>query len=428
MNLKNFFASILCIFILTPVFSFALTPAELQKLIDQKRAEQQRIEEENKRLTEEIGRTQMQAATLQTAVKSLDQNAKKLGNDLNSTKTNISATQYEIEKLGLNIRDAGQKIVHGREALAESLRNIAASDRESLMTSILAEKTLADAWNEVEEMKQLNETLRGHITILSEAKEEFTKEQEESRQKKGELQNLQSTLNTQQKIVLENQAAKTKLLVETKSQESEYQKQLKANIELGKQFEKEIFEYEAQLERTIDPSKLPSQRPGILQWPLASVFLTQRFGATVSAKRLYVSGTHNGIDFRAAVGTPVKAVLAGVVVAVGNTDDQRGCYSYGRWALIRHNNGLSSLYAHLSGLKVGQGATVATGETIGFTGGQPGASGSGFSTGPHLHLGIFASDGVKVERYLSSRFCQNISIPIAPPAAYLDPLVYLPSI
>jgi murein DD-endopeptidase MepM/ murein hydrolase activator NlpD len=122
------------------------------------------------------------------------------------------------------------------------------------------------------------------------------------------------------------------------------------------------------------------------------------------------------------------APRGGVVKAMGNTDDQKGCYSYGRWILIEHDNGLSSIYGHLSAAIVSEGQIVTTGQVIGYSGGAPGAYGSGYSTGPHLHFGLFATAGVQVSRYTSSINCKGVSIPIANPQDYLDPLAYLPKL
>ena len=81
-----------------------------------------------------------------------------------------------------------------------------------------------------------------------------------------------------------------------------------------------------------------------------------------------------------------------MIVGTGNTDEPRGCYSYGKWILIKHENGLSTLYAHLSLIKVNAGETVNTGDIIGYSGN------TGYSTGPHLHLTVYATQGVKIVR------------------------------
>jgi murein DD-endopeptidase MepM/ murein hydrolase activator NlpD len=77
------------------------------------------------------------------------------------------------------------------------------------------------------------------------------------------------------------------------------------------------------------------------------------------------------------------------------------------------------MYAHLSLIKVNEGQRVSSGDTIGYTGK------TGYSTGPHLHFTVYASEGVRVHKYTKSRNCKDAVIPIADLDAYLDPFQYL---
>ncbi len=181
-----------------------------------------------------------------------------------------------------------------------------------------------------------------------------------------------------------------------------------------------MFEYESQLNYSVSKSGYPEPKAGLMAWPLDNVFITQRFGRTSGSSRLYASGTHNGVDFRASVGTRVKNVLGGTVVGVGNTDLYRGCYSFGKWVMVQHDNGLSTIYAHLSVISVNNGQRLATGDIIGYSGN------TGYSTGPHLHITVYATEGVRIEKYTSSRGCKQATIPLADIKAYLDPFSYLP--
>ena len=107
---------------------------------------------------------------------------------------------------------------------------------------------------------------------------------------------------------------------------------------------------------------------------------------------------------------------------VGDTDVIPKCYSYGKWVLIEHQNGLSSLYAHLSRIKASAGQEINTGDLVGYSGN------SGYSTGPHLHFTVYASQGVEIKRLGDIKKitkCAEARIPIAPLEAYLDPLDYL---
>ena len=85
---------------------------------------------------------------------------------------------------------------------------------------------------------------------------------------------------------------------------------------------------------------------------------------------------HEGIDFSAAYGTPVRATADGVVYRLTYEAD-----GYGRMVELRHANGIKTIYGHLSayakGLHLGQRVTQS--ETIAFVGS------TGLSTGPHLH-------------------------------------------
>jgi len=84
---------------------------------------------------------------------------------------------------------------------------------------------------------------------------------------------------------------------------------------------------------------------------------------------------HNGIDFRAAAGTPVKAMARGEVALAEDL------YYTGKTVILDHGGGLFSLYAHLETLAVTTGALVSSGKEIGTVGS------TGRSTGPHLHMG-----------------------------------------
>jgi murein DD-endopeptidase MepM/ murein hydrolase activator NlpD len=83
---------------------------------------------------------------------------------------------------------------------------------------------------------------------------------------------------------------------------------------------------------------------------------------------------HEGLDLRLEPGVPVKATGAGRVVAAGNSGS-----GYGLMVEIEHGYGLSTIYAHLSAVRVREGETIAAGSTVGLSGN------TGRSTGPHLH-------------------------------------------
>lgn len=111
-----------------------------------------------------------------------------------------------------------------------------------------------------------------------------------------------------------------------------------------------------------------------LQAPLAVTRITSRFSMSRKHPILGYSRPHQGVDYAAPTGTPIKAVSDGVVTARGWGGQS------GNRVIIAHADGLESLYSHLSGFARGlrNGSQVSQGQVIGFVGM------TGLATGPHL--------------------------------------------
>ena len=100
--------------------------------------------------------------------------------------------------------------------------------------------------------------------------------------------------------------------------------------------------------------------------------ITSRFG-TGRTFNGQVSSRHLGVDFRGAVGAPIRAPARGVVALVDTF------FLGGRVVYLDHGGGITTGYLHLSRALVAPGDTVARGQTIGLVGA------TGRVTGPHLH-------------------------------------------
>lgn len=102
------------------------------------------------------------------------------------------------------------------------------------------------------------------------------------------------------------------------------------------------------------------------------------------------SAEHKAIDIAASSGSPVYAAEDGTVSYVQIWDgsyDTTGMMSYGHMVEIRHADGNTTLYAHLSEINVQQGEKVVRGQRIGRVGS------TGHATGPHLHFEVITSEG-----------------------------------
>ena len=102
------------------------------------------------------------------------------------------------------------------------------------------------------------------------------------------------------------------------------------------------------------------------------------------------SAEHKAIDIAASSGSPVYAAENGTVSYVQIWDgsyDTTGMMSYGHMVEIRHADGNTTLYAHLSEINVKQGEKVVRGQRIGRVGS------TGNTSGPHLHFEVITSEG-----------------------------------
>ena len=393
--------------------------AELKEKIAERNTAIAELEKEIAGYQSDIEKTGKEAKSLQGAIRTLDLEQKKLAADIRLTENRIIAVNLAIRELTEDISDKKIEIDQSRSAIGESLRSVDRLETSPLIMALLSERTLGSFWEGVDNLDRFQNGVREEVSRQEELKAGLESQKEKTEEKRRELTKLKGKLSDQKQVLAISRTQKSKLLASTKNKESEYKKLLAQKVALRDSFERELLEFESALRFEVDPTRLPPAGSGVLRWPLDSVKITQQFGKTADSGRLYASGTHNGIDFRASVGTPVKAALSGTVKGTGNTDTVCPGASYGRWVLIEHANGLSTLYAHLSLLKVETGQSIATGDTVGYAGE------TGYATGPHLHFTVYATQGVRIMERKSSVCKGTYVMPIADLKAYLDPLKYL---
>lgn len=409
---------------------------ELKQQITDRNAQIAEIQKEIEQYKKEIQLSVEESNTLKSQIKQLEASRNKLIADINLTQKQVDATEFNIERLNLQIRDKNEEISYKHIVLGEIIRNMNDIESVSLVEIALSRDNFSDFFGNLERMNNFNKEINNNLLELKNLKNTLEKNKGEKELYNDNLKGLKSQYIDQKRLVDINKSNKDGLLKETKNKEANYKKMLAEKEDLRRAFESELFELESQLKIEIDPSSIPSFGSGVLKWPLENISLkscwdggdsfkncvTQFFGNTAFATQnpqIYTGGGHTGIDFRASTGDKVIASLKGVVEDIGDTDVIKGCYSYGKWVIIRHNNGLSTLYAHLSLIKVKKGQDVATGETVGYSGS------TGYATGPHLHFTVYATQGVKVIKFENSVNCKNAHIPVADKKAYLNPLSYL---
>ncbi len=133
-----------------------------------------------------------------------------------------------------------------------------------------------------------------------------------------------------------------------------------------------------------------SLEKAFLRAPLDFTYVSSHFNPNRRHPILNTIRAHNGVDYAAKRGTPIRATGEGVIQSVGWKS------GYGRTAVIRHGGEITTLYAHMEKYhpSIAKGVKVSQGQTIGYVGD------SGLATAPHLHyefkIGEKRTDPLKV--------------------------------
>ena len=407
-----YFAAFLLL--LLPVSQIEAQSASVKEQIEENNEKIDELEAEIREIQGQLDETGKQKQTLQSTIKGLDLNIQKLGKNISLTQTQISQKDSEIRGLSGDISNTSQDIAGARVGIGDTLRQLERRDRESVAAMLLVGATLSSFFDEAASLAALRQGLQNRVQDLSSLKVDLEVDKSAAEKKRTELAALQRKLSEEKKGLDISKSAQQQLLKETQNQESIFQAQIAQKQAEKVAFEAALFELASGLGQNV--VRIPPVGSGVLHWPLDNIFITQQFGKTVDAKRLYTSGTHDGVDFRASIGTPVRAALTGIVLEV-NQGAVPYC-QYGKWVIVKHGNGLATLYAHLSQINVQKGQAVGTGAVVGFSGN------TGYATGPHLHFTVYAAEGISLKQY-TCKSGYTVTVPIAPVNAYLNPLSYL---
>lgn len=398
--------------------------AEIQQQIDDHNAQIEQLDKEIAQYQAQLNAVSSKKQTLQNTLARLGLSIKKTTASISSTKNKISTTQLQIQQLARGIAGKQASIATNRAGLAESLRRLNENETESLAAQMLSAGDISEAWRDANAIQSLQSSVNDRIGKLGREKQTLTDTKTAAEEKRAELLKQQNALLIQQGSLAATKRAQNDLLAQTKNQEVAYQSLIAQKRAQEASLEAALSDLKSKYNVAINPSQITPAGKGILHGPLDSIRITQYFGNTPFAMSgAYRGKGHNGIDFAASVGTPVRAALSGVVLGTGNTDSVRGCYSFGKWVMVKHGNGLNTMYAHFSQVSVSTGQQVATGQLLGYSGE------TGYATGPHLHFGVYVSAATQIVTLGSATnqktSCANAVMPIAPLSGYLNPLNYL---
>lgn len=360
---------------------------DLKNQIQQKQDRIKKLEQQALEYQQTIKQKQGEAQTLKNRISLYEAEIERLDIEVQLTELKIEELNLQIQSTADDIANQETEIEKNKIKIAETIRSINDYDETNFLELILKTNDISEFINQAGYMEMLQGEIQERVMEIQELKKQLEEKKLELNDQRGRQEILRGDLEGDRSTQSQQKQEQQYLLSKTRQSEIKY-KELLSDVEIKQRdTEQEIYALEEELRRALDPSKIPPARPGILSWPTEGL-ITQGYGCIENnfARRLYPDcnngkgGFHNGTDIAAAPGTKIFAARDGKVIASGEAP-----YAYGNWIAIEHDNGLVTLYTHLSKKKVGVGDSVLREQTlVGYMGS------SGLSTGSHLHFTVYA--------------------------------------
>ncbi len=387
--------------------------SELNKSITDKAKQLEELNNQIKQTHDNLSQLNSQKRTLNTELKKIDYTVNQVDLSIKASEINISKLGLELQKLNQKSDEVETSIAEKKEAIKSAIYMLSKEDKNNLLTTFLRSQSLVKGAFEAQALINIENQLATNVSELDDLNQALNDTIDQEAAKKQQVEKENQNLKVRRDLAVAERNDRSDLLAQTKNKEQIYQDQLQALEKQQADIAAEIEKLESVLRGEIDASKIPPARPGLLAFPVPGGIVSQGYGRTSFAKVTYGSQWHNGYDIAKYLGAEIVAADDGTVVAMGNQDKYCRGAAYGKFIVIKHHNGLTTLYGHLSVQNVSLGQEVSRGETIGYMGK------TGWATGPHLHFTIFDSSTYSLG---PSRTCGPM-----PVGGDINPGNYLPS-
>ncbi len=351
----------------------AKTAAELEEeqrkaaqiaALEQKKREQQ---EKLKELEKQIAEAKAKKEDVMVTKNLLDQRNQLLLEQIDDTQNQIDDAAAQIARYELLEQEQ-------YELFCQQVRSEEERGSLSYLSVLFKATSMADLLNRMEFVNEVAEYNKTLIAAMKETRENIKAEKTEMEAKEAQLGEQQDEL--QGKL-----DETTNLMNEYAADQRELEKLYAAEEAAGKAIVAEI-------NRLMAESDVVPSAEGFI-WPVTtSRKISSPQGNRVSPGNGIGSSNHKGVDIcNVSYSSKIYATKSGkvLIASMPYSDPDGGSSGYGNYVVIDHGGGMSTLYAHMSIVKVSVGQYVTQGDVIGVTGN------TGASTGPHLHYEVHST-------------------------------------
>ena len=371
-------AILLALLVLLPTVSMIFTSAGAvsQKDIDKLKDQASKLERDRQNLSSQLSALKGDLNDAYYRKKLIEQEINVVNEQITNTENLIAQYDRLIEQEEVNLANA-------QDAEATHFENFCQRVR------IMEEQGVVSYWQILFRAADFTDLL-DRAMMISETVEYDNAVMASLKQARIDVETTKATLETARTEQLGAKATLDAYKTELADKETEIKGLLRTLEAEKSDLDNEIHELDAQieamdaeiakkqkeLEAQIAASKVQINYGSGYMWPLDGDYvITSLFGP----RNHPITGkysNHGGTDVRANYGTKIKAARGGVVM----TSEYH--WSYGNYVVVVHDNGTSTLYAHMSKRAVKEGQTVKQGQVLGYVGS------TGSSTGNHLHYEI----------------------------------------
>ena len=303
----------------------------------------------------------------------------KIEGEMKNVSQNITVIQSKIDTL--------EKDIQGKEEIIEKNQKMAEENKQSIYTALNLSYKLStispaeiffsgggtgQSSERVTYISYITSSNKNLLDDLTEKTNTLIAQKNKLQQDKANLSEFLKDKKSEQDMLKQQVELKNQILASLK------QRKL-SDLTRKTLLEEEIKKEQAKIEEIIrEMNKGDIKLKGGLIWPVKGP-ITSPFGWRINPI-WHTREFHLGIDIAVGTGTPVKAAAAGMVNYAGWMN------GYGNVVIIYHGSDVSTLYAHLRNFVVRKGQIVKQGQVIAYS------DNTGWSTGPHLHFGVYVGD------------------------------------
>lgn len=381
--------AVICTAVLLPQPVSAVTQSDIDAL----KGDASDLTSQKKALEAKLASLSDDKAEVMKKKELLDQQIAVQVKEISNVESQISTYADLISQTQAELADAQAREAAQYELFCRRVRAMEEEGTVSYWSVLFKADSFTDLLDRLDAVNEIMDADQAVIDQLKALQDEISEKEASLKSSKADAEAAKTDLESKKSALDTQRKQANQLIQQLGANEDETEAAIDGLAEEEEAIQKRIQELSRKLaeeQAAANGGQVSNAALGGYIWPVDSHYITSTFGGRASPGGIG-STNHKGVDIgRVGYSTTVHAAKAGTVIVAQRSS------SYGNYVVISHGSGNTTLYGHMSSLKVSAGTYVNQGDAIGITGS------TGNSTGPHLHFEI-SENGVRINplKYLT---------------------------